>query len=76
MKKATLFIAKDCPHCQDAKKKIKKLKKSGKLCYNFKCVDVNKSPGLVDKKGLEYVPICEIDGKLLSLKSALKRCPI
>lgn len=75
-KKATLFVAKGCPYCAEAKKEIAKRKKEGKLCYDFKCVDVEKSPKIAESKNLKFVPIVEIDGKLQTFEEVLKTCPL
>ncbi len=72
-KKATLFVAKGCPFCAEAKKEIAKRKKAGTLCYDFKCVDVDKSPKIAKSKNIKAVPMVEVDGKLQTFEEVLKR---
>lgn len=74
MKTAKLFVAKGCPHCADAKRKIEQLKKEGKCCYNFKFIDVEESPQL--SKDIRAVPMVQIGKKMLYFEDAIKMCPV
>ena len=75
--KATLFVAKGCPFCAEARKEIKQRKKDGTLCYDFKYVNVSKNPKVAERKDLHAVPMVEVEGKgLMTFQEAIKQCPL
>lgn len=74
--KATLFVAKGCPFCAEAKKELKQRKKAGTLCYDFKCVDVSKNPKVAERKDLHAVPMVEVGEKLMTFNEAMGQCKL
>ncbi|MDP2671986.1 MAG: hypothetical protein Q8O68_00565 [Candidatus Daviesbacteria bacterium] len=71
--KAKLYVMEGCPACGDAKKEISRRKKAGTLCMDYQLIDIDKYPRKCPD-AVKFVPMVEIDGKLMSFKQSLQVC--
>ncbi len=74
--KAKLFIQDGCGWCDDARKKIQRLEREGKLCYDFEEVNITNLPDSKIPKNVDSTPMVQIGKKIMTFEDCLKQCPV